>query len=181
MARLNIPTSVDEAPEQSRTTLEIIGKRIGFVPNLHRLLALSPDTLTGFIQLQTALGKTLDAKTRDSIALAVSQANGCRYCVCAHSHVASTYNGFSDDDITLAREGESSDPHRQAAATFARRVIETRGRVSDDDLKDVQDAGYTDRQVVEIIALAAQFLLTNFMNNVADTEIDFPEVANLPT
>jgi uncharacterized peroxidase-related enzyme len=181
MARLNIPTSVDEAPEQSRATLEIIGKRIGFVPNLHRLLALSPDTLTGFIQLQTALGKTLDAKTRDSIALAVSQANGCRYCVCAHSHVASTYNGFSDDDITLAREGESSDPHRQAAATFARRVIETRGRVSDDDLKEVQDAGYTDKQVVEIIALSAQFLLTNFMNNVADTEIDFPEVANLPT
>jgi alkylhydroperoxidase family enzyme len=59
-------------------------------------------------------------------------------------------------------------------------VIETRGRVSDDDLRAVQDAGYTEKQVVEIIALSAQFLLTNFMNNVADTEIDLPEVANLP-
>jgi uncharacterized peroxidase-related enzyme len=134
MARLNIPASVDEAPAQSRAALELIGKRLGFVPNLHRLLALSPETLTGFIQLQTALGKTLDAKTRDSIALGVSQANGCRYCVCAHSQVASTFNGFSEDEITLAREGESSDPHRKAAATFARRLIETRGRVSDDDL-----------------------------------------------
>lgn len=180
MARLNIPTSVEDAPEQSRATLEIVGKRLGFVPNLHRLLAISPETLTGFMQLQTALGKTLDASTRDSIALAVSQANGCRYCVCAHSHVASTFNGFSEGEITLAREGESSDPHRQAAATFARRLIETRGHVSDDDLKAVKDAGYTDKQVVEITALSAQFLLTNFMNNVADTGIDFPEVANLP-
>jgi uncharacterized peroxidase-related enzyme len=180
MARLNIPTSVEDAPEQSHATLEIIGKRLGFVPNLHRLLAVSPETLTGFMQLQTALGKTLDASTRDSIALAVSQANGCRYCVCAHSHVASTFNGFSEDEVALAREGESSEPHRQAAATFARRLIETRGRVSDDDLKALKDAGYTDKQVVEIIALSAQFLLTNFMNNVADTGIDFPEVANLP-
>jgi uncharacterized peroxidase-related enzyme len=143
MARLNIPTSVDDAPEQSRAALEVTGKRLGFVPNVHRLLALSPETFSGFIQLQTALGKTLDAEPRDSIALAVSQANGCRYCVCAHSHVASTFNGFSEDEITLARGGESSDPHRQAAATFARRVIETRGRVSDDDLKAVQGAGST--------------------------------------
>jgi AhpD family alkylhydroperoxidase len=57
------------------------------------------------MQLQTALGKTLDARTRDSIALAVSQANGCRYCVCAHSHVASTFNGFSETEIAQAREG----------------------------------------------------------------------------
>src|ERR1700744_1953122 len=160
MARLNIPKSIEDAPQESRGILEKIGKRLGFVPNLHRLMAISPEALSGFIQLQTALGKTLDAKTRDSIALAVSQANGCRYCVCAHSHVASTFNGFSDEEITLAREGESRDPHRQAAARFARRVIETRGRVNDDDLKEVQDAGYTDKQVVEIIALSAQFLLT---------------------
>jgi uncharacterized peroxidase-related enzyme len=180
MARLRIPETVDDAPEQTHKTLETIGKRLGFVPNLHRLLALSPETLSGFMQLQTALGKTLDAKTRDSVALAVSQANGCRYCVCAHSHVASTFNGFSEDEIAQAREGESRDPHRQASATFARRLIETRGRITDDDLKAVHDAGYTDKQVVELVALSVQFLLTNFMNNVADTEIDFPEIANLP-
>jgi uncharacterized peroxidase-related enzyme len=180
MARLDIPTSIEEAPQESRTILENIGKRLGFVPNLHRLMALSPDTLSGFIQLQTALGKTLDAKTRDSLSLAISQANGCSYCLCAHSYVACTFNGASDAEIALAREGKSSDGRRQAAATFGRRLIETRGRVTDDDLRAVRDAGFTDKQIVELVGLSAQFLLTNFMNNVADTEIDFPELLDLP-
>jgi uncharacterized peroxidase-related enzyme len=180
MARLNIPKSIEDAPQESRGILENIGKRLGFVPNLHRLMAISPEALSGFIQLQTALGKTLDAKTRDSVALAVSQANGCNYCLCAHSHVAATFNGTTDAEIALAREGKSSDARRQAAAMFGRRLIETRGRVTDDDLRVVRDAGFTDKQIVELVGLSAQFLLTNFMNNVADTEIDFPELLDLP-
>ncbi|WP_374022258.1 carboxymuconolactone decarboxylase family protein [Mycobacterium sp. HNNTM2301] len=180
MARLDIPQSVSDAPEESQSTLDVVGKRLGFVPNVHRLLGLSPNALAGFMQLQTALNKTLDAATRDSVSLAVSQANGCRYCVGAHGYTAARFNGFSEGEIALAREGKSSDPRRQAAATFARRLIETRGQVSDDDLRAVRDAGYSDRNIVEVVALSAQFLLTNFLNNVADTEIDFPEPANLP-
>jgi alkylhydroperoxidase family enzyme len=100
--------------------------------------------------------------------------------LCAHSHAATTFNGFSDDEIALARDGKSSHPGRQAAATFARRIIETRGHVTDDDLRAVRGAGFNDRQIVELVALSVQFLLTNFINNVAGTEIDFPEVADLP-
>jgi alkylhydroperoxidase family enzyme len=79
MARLNIPNSIEDAPQESRSTLEQVGKRLGFVPNLHRLIAVSPDALSGFMQLQAALSRTMDARTRDSVALAVSQANGCDY------------------------------------------------------------------------------------------------------
>jgi AhpD family alkylhydroperoxidase len=123
VARLNIPKSIEDAPQESRSTLEQIDKRLGFVPNLHRLMAISPDTLSGFMQLQAALSRTLDARTRDSLALAVSQANGCRYCLCAHSHAAATFNGFSDEEIALARDGKSSHPGRHAAAAFARRLL----------------------------------------------------------
>jgi uncharacterized peroxidase-related enzyme len=180
MARLHIPTTIDDVPEDSRLALEKVGKQLGFVPNLHRLMAISPAALSGFLGLQAALSKTVDARTRDSVALAVSQANGCGYCLCAHSHVAAALNKVTDDEIALAREGKSSDPKRHAAAAFARRLIETRGRVTDEDLQAVRDAGFTDKQIVELVALSVQFLLTNFINNVADTEIDFPEVADLP-
>ena len=180
MARLDIPGSVEEAPEESRAALERVGKQLGFVPNLHRLMSISPAALSGFVALQTALSKTVDARTRDSVALAVSQANGCRYCLCAHSHVASTFNKTSEDEIALAREGRSSDAKRNAAAAFARRLIEERGRVSDEDLRVVRDAGFSDKQIVELVALSVQFLLTNFINNVADTDIDFPTVTDLP-
>jgi alkylhydroperoxidase family enzyme len=66
---------------------------------------------------------------------------------------------------------------RQAAALFAQKLIEARGKVSDADFAAVRAAGYSDAQIVDIIALSAQFLLTNFMNNAAETDLDFPAVA----
>jgi alkylhydroperoxidase family enzyme len=81
------------------------------------------------------------------------------------------------DEITLARKGHASDPKRDAAVQFARKVIETRGHVSDVDLKVVRDAGYTDANIMEIVSLVAMYSLTNFFNNVFDPEKDFPAVA----
>ena len=79
-------------------------------------------------------------------------------------------------DIILARKGQASDPKRDAAVQFARKVIETRGHVGDADLKAVRDAGHTDANVMEIVALVAMYSLTNFFNNVFDPEKDFPAV-----
>jgi uncharacterized peroxidase-related enzyme len=174
MSRLNIPTR-DEAPEATHGVLDAIGKHLGFIPNLYRLMASSPAVLTGVTGLQRALSKTLDATTRHYISLAVSEVNACAYCVSAHSHVAGTFGKMPAAEIALAREGGSSDPKRAAAAQFAKRVTETRGKVTDADLASVRDAGYTDPQIIEIIALSVQFLLTNFVSNVAEAEIDFPE------
>jgi alkylhydroperoxidase family enzyme len=49
-------------------------------------MSVSPNVLSGWLGLMSNLSKTLDVKTRDSIALAVSQANGCNYCLAAHSY-----------------------------------------------------------------------------------------------
>jgi uncharacterized peroxidase-related enzyme len=116
-------------------------------------------------------------KTRDSIGLAVSEVNGCNYCLTVHSFTAEHMARLPADEIILARKGHATDPKRDAAVQFARKVIETRGKVNDADLKAVRDAGYTDANVMEIIALVAQYSLTNFFNNVFDPEKDFPAVA----
>jgi alkylhydroperoxidase family enzyme len=84
---------------------------------------------------------------------------------------------LSPNEILLARKGHANDPKRDAAVQFARKVIERRGHVSDADLKAVRDAGYTDANVMEIVALVAMYSLTNFFNNVFDPEKDFPHVA----
>jgi uncharacterized peroxidase-related enzyme len=174
MTRLEIPANVDQAPEAARPALEAVERQLGFVPNLHRLMSISEPTLSGFLALQSALNKTVDARTRESVALAVSQANGCDYCLAAHSYLATRFAKATDDDIALAREGRSTDPKRDAATTFARRLIETRGKMANADLEAVRAAGFSDKQIVELTALSVQFLLTNFMNNVAATDIDFP-------
>jgi AhpD family alkylhydroperoxidase len=94
-------------------------------------------------------------KTRDSIGLAVSEVNGCDYCLTVHSFTAEHLAKLPADEIILARKGHASDPKRDAALQLARKVIETRGKASDADLKAVRDAGCTDANVMEIVALVA--------------------------
>jgi uncharacterized peroxidase-related enzyme len=161
MARLTHPHSIDDAPEASRPALRAVHAQLGFTPNSFKLMSLSPATLSGVIALQGALSRTVDARTRDVVALAVSQVNECTYCLTAHSYAASTFSHATDDDIALAKQGRSIDPKLAAAGTFARRVIEERGKVTDADLAAVRAAGYGDKQIVELVTLAVQFMLTN--------------------
>jgi uncharacterized peroxidase-related enzyme len=175
MARITIPVR-DEIQDQSKPILDGVAKQVGFEPNLHRLMSLSPSALTGWAGLQTALAKTLDAKTRAAIALAVSEADSCDYCLAAHNYTAQNFARMSPSEIELNRQGRSKDPRRGAAASFARTLVETRGHVGESAVGVMREAGFSDAQIVEITALTAQFLLTNFMNNVADTAIDFPRV-----
>jgi uncharacterized peroxidase-related enzyme len=176
MSRFPVPATRDDAPEASHALLDGVAAQLGFVPNLHRLLAMSPAVLSAVVGLQTPLTRTLDAKTRHGISLAVSEVNGCDYCLSAHTFAAANAGRVTPEEIALNRQGRAGDPERDAAVGFARKVVETRGKVSEEDLAAVREAGFTDAQILEIVALAAQFLLTNFMNNVADTDIDFPAV-----
>src|ERR1700754_3325189 len=157
MTRITIP-SRDETPEGSHVVLDALNKQLGFTPNLFRVLGLSSNAIVGWAGLDGALGKTLDAKTRHGIALAVSQVNGCHYCISAHTHVATTFGKIEQPETMRNRKGQSDDPKRDAAVLFAKKLIELRGKVSEADLAAVKRAGYTNANVVEIIALSAQFL-----------------------
>ena len=75
-----------------------------------------------------------------------------------------------------ARDGRSSDARAAAALRFARRVAEAHGRVSDADLAALRDADYDEGAVIEIVVTVALNALTNYVNNVAQTDIDFPKV-----
>jgi uncharacterized peroxidase-related enzyme len=166
----------EQVPAESKPTLDAFTKNIGFTPNMMTAFAHSPIAFNAWATLRSSLNKALDLRTREAIALAVSQVNGCDYCLGVHSFGA-RHARMSDDDILLARRGHDSDPKRDAAVQFARKVIETRGKVGDADVKAVRYAGYTDANIIEIIALVALFSLTNFFNNVLDLEKDFPAVA----
>ncbi|NLS03633.1 peroxidase-related enzyme [Rhizobium sp. P32RR-XVIII] len=166
----------EQVPADSKSTLDAFTKNIGFTPNMMATFAASPIAFNSWATLFGSMSKALDVKTRDSIGLAVSEVNGCNYCLTVHSFTAEHMARLSADDIILARKGHANDPKRDAAVQFARKVIETRGQVSDADLKTVRDAGYTDANIIEIVALVAMYSLTNFFNNVVDPEKDFPAV-----
>ena len=169
--------SLERVPADSKPTLDMFTKNIGFTPNMMAAFAQSPIAFNSWATLLGSLSKALDVKTRDSIGLAVSEVNGCNYCLTVHSFTAEHMAKLSADDIILARKGHASDPKRDAAVQFARIVIETRGHVGDGDLKAARDAGYTEANIIEIVALVAMYSLTNFFNNVFDHDKDFPAVA----
>jgi len=175
MSRLSIPT-LDTVPEASKPTLDAVHKQLGVVPNLFRLIGHSPAALTGFTSFQGALSKTLDLKTRERIALAVAQVNGCDYCLSAHTYLGLNLAKLSPEEIALNRKGASGEVSANAAVQFAFKVAKERGHVSDADIRAVRDAGFSEAQIVEIVGLVAENSFTNYLNEVAMTEIDFPVV-----
>jgi uncharacterized peroxidase-related enzyme len=177
MSRLSIPATVDAAPAASKPLLDAVKKQLGVVPNLFRLVANSPAALEGYLGLSGALGKgTLPAPTRERIALAVAETNGCDYCLSAHTYLAKNLAKLDDAEITANRSGASNDPKADAALRFAVKVVRARGHVSDADVAAVKAAGYDDAQVIEIVQHVALNTWTNYVNSVAQTEIDFPVV-----
>ena len=175
MSRITVPTR-DAAPAASQPILDAVNKQLGVVPNLFRLAAISPAALTGLAALNGALGKVLDVKTRERIAIATAQVNGCDYCLSAHTYLGLNLAKISPEEIEMNRKGASADPKANAAVQFAAKVAQLRGKVSDADLAAVKLAGFSEAQIVEIVAVVAENFLTNLLNNVAETDIDFPVV-----
>lgn len=177
MSRLAIP-AVADASVASQPLLDAVQKQLGVVPNLMKLLAISPAALEGYLSLSGALAKgALDAKLRETIALTVSEINGCDYCLAAHAHIGRSIVKLTDDEIEQARAGRSADARVEAALRFARRVSDERGRVCDVDVAALRTAGFSDAEMVEIVLHVGKNLLSNYLNHVAQTDLDFPRVS----
>lgn len=171
------PVSLDSATGKSKELLDGVQKKLGMVPNIMRTFAQSPALLQAYLGFSGGLSHgVLSAKLREQIALAVSEQNGCGYCVAAHTAIGKAV-GLSPQEASDARRGASPDGTTEAALHFAVRIVETRGWVTDDDLSGVRQAGYTDAQIVEIVGNAALSLFTNYFNHVVDTDADFPAPA----
>jgi uncharacterized peroxidase-related enzyme len=178
MSRMSIPATIEAAPVASQPLLQAVKQQLGIAPNLFRLVANSPAALEGYLGMLGALGKgALPAATRERIALAVAEINGCSYCLSAHAYLAKNLAKLDDAEIIANRSGTSNDAMADAALRFASKVAQLRGHVSDEDLKGVKAAGYSDAQVIEIVQHVALNTWTNYVNEVAKTDIDFPVVA----
>ena len=124
----------EQVPPESKPTLDAFSKSLGFTPNMLASFAQSPIAFNAWAAFRSSLNKALDMKTREAISLIVSEVNGCNYCLAVHTYAANLAK-LPADEIILARKGHSSDPKRDAAVQFARKVIETRGQVNDSDVQ----------------------------------------------
>lgn len=178
MSRLNL-IAPESATGKAKELLDAVKGKLGLVPNMTRAMANAPAALNGYLQLSGALAHgALPAKTREQIALAVAEANGCDYCLAAHTAIGKMA-GLTADQIRDSRHGTAVDPKADALVRFARKVVDTKGRVTDADLRAVRAAGHDDGAIAEVVAHVALNVFTNYFNQVADTDIDFPRAEPL--
>jgi len=164
------------AAGEAKELLDGVQKKIGMTPNIFRAMAHSPAALKTYIGFgETLSGGRFDAKAREAIALTVAGANGCEYCASAHAAISRNLK-VDDTEINRRLEAGSNDPKLDAALVFARKIVDTGGFVSDEDLATVRAAGHDDEAIVEIVANVAANIFSNYFNHIAQTDIDFPKV-----
>jgi uncharacterized peroxidase-related enzyme len=165
------------ATGKSKTMLDAVQSKLGRTPNLMRTLANAPAALDAYLSFSGALANgALDAKVREQIALAVAEANVCDYCLAAHTAIGGMV-GLTADQIQQARDARSDQPKAAALLKLARSVVVNRGTVTDHELAAARAHGVTDGEVVEVVANVALNILTNYVNHVARTVVDFPAAA----
>ena len=172
-------SAVDPATATGKTKqlLDAVQGKLGRIPNLMRTLAHAPAALEAYLNFNGGLASgVLDPQFREQIALAVAQANSCEYCLAAHTAIGAI-TGLSPEDIAASRDAQSANAKRNAGLRFAKTVVVERGQVSDSELAQVRAAGYSDAEIAEIIGHVAINVFTNYFNQVAQTEVDFPRVS----
>jgi uncharacterized peroxidase-related enzyme len=161
---------------KAQELLDGVKKLLGGTPNVFTTLAHSPAALGVFVNALGAMSNSrLGAGLREQIAVAVAGASGCDYCASAHTALGAMHK-IDAGELTRNLQAHSGNARVEAALAFARTVVEKRGRVSDGELEAVRRAGYSDGEIIDIVALVAVNLLTNYVNQVAGTDIDFPVV-----
>ena len=176
MSRLQT-IQTEAATGKARQLLEAVQAKLKITPNMTRVMANSPAVLEGYLSFSGALaGGVLDARLREQIALEVGEQNSCQYCVSAHTAIGKL-TGLSDSEIAAAREARSNLAKNAAALEFTRELVAQKGRITDADIAAVRAAGFTDGEIAEIIAHVALNIFTNYFNNAAAVEVDFPKIA----
>ena len=173
MARITQLSNTDASPEAAALFTAIKGK-IGMVPNLYRVAANQPAVLAGMLGLNEALaGGSFDARTREAIALAVAGANACDYCASAHGAISAGLK-VAPGEIDAHLAGRSDDPRTGAILKLSTTIVAAKGMVADSDILAAKAAGLSEADVVETVANVVANIFTNYLNHVADTDIDFP-------
>ncbi|MDA8351531.1 MAG: carboxymuconolactone decarboxylase family protein [Pseudomonadota bacterium] len=170
--------TLDSAPPASRPLLEGSLRAYGMVPNLHAVMAESPEHLDAYQQLHEIFQHTsLSAAERNVVWLTINVEHRCHYCVPAHTAIAKS-QGLDAASIAALREGRAlADAHLEALRQFTLKLVRQRGEVAPEDIEQFLAAGFTRRNVLDILVGLAQKVMSNYVNHLAATPLDAPFAA----
>lgn len=160
----------------AKALFEGVQGKLGVVPNLFRVLGNAPAALQGYLSFSGALADgQFSPKVREQIALTVAETNQCAYCLSAHSFIGGKL-GLTQQELAEARQAAAADPRTEAILKLAHSIVIQRGELGAAGLEEARRAGLTDGDIVETVAHVALNIFSNYVNHIAGTVIDFPEV-----
>lgn len=178
MKRLSV-ISKEQASEQSRQIFEGIEKAAGMLPNIYAVIGNSANSLGSYLTFSEAQKNgSFNAKEREAVFLAVSEENGCNYCLSAHTAIAKM-NGFSEEETLQLRSGNHSDSKLNILTNLAKSIVANRGKADETLLQSFYEAGYDEKALVDLVALVVDKTFTNYIGRLAKPEIDFPRAQSL--
>jgi len=158
--------------------LEQVQKTLGVTPNMTKAMANSPALLKGYLALSGALGDgVIPAPVRERLALVTAEANGCGYCLSAHTYIGENIAKVDADELDRARSAESSDSHTAALLRLSDAILQNAGDVDDATLASARQAGITDAEIGEVVGHIALNVLTNYFNTLSQVDNDWPVVS----
>lgn len=175
MARLK-PIKPEHAKGELGELYSTIEKGMGKVPNIFQYMGNSPLAVKAYLNLAAALEKSSFSKEeRELIALAVSEANHCNYCLAAHSALGKAA-GVKEKNLLDARHWKGESPRVTTVLQFSKKYVDKKGFVSDEDFRQLKDAGLSDKEVVDLFLIVMATMFTNYFNHLNETPVDFPAV-----
>ena len=175
MSRIVTP-ALETATGATAEVYAQIKKAAGSVPNAFAAIgAHGPAALKAVLQADGVLATgSLSKQDQETIKLVVSEVAGCDYCVAAHS-LLGKLTGLKPDVLKQLRDSQpTGDAKRDALVHFVRKIVRTRGTISEAEFQAIRAAGYTDAQLVDISLAIALTVFTNVFNRINDTDIDLP-------
>lgn len=165
--------TIDSAPEGSKAALAAVAAAWKFIPNLHRGLAESPETLTAYDTLFGLFARSsLTAAEQQVVYLSAIYVNECEYCMAGHSVLAKMAQ-LSDQAVQAIRDNQPIvDARLEALRRFTQAMVRQRGMVGDQAIDTFLEAGFTKRNVLEVILAIATKVISNYTNHVAHTPND---------
>ncbi|MYM66776.1 carboxymuconolactone decarboxylase [Pseudoduganella sp. FT55W] len=175
MSRINLVTPADTTGERQQILAQINGA-FGATPNMFKAVANSTAALKSMWGSFGALGGgVISAKLGEQIAVAIADRNDCEYCLAAHT-VLGRKAGATAEEMSAAQAGQSADPKTAAALRFAVAVVNNRAQITDEEVANLRGVGFTEEEIVEILAHVALNLFTNYVNVAFKVPVDFPSV-----
>jgi len=163
----------NNTPAPAAEFLKAAKSKYGFVPNLLGIMAEAPALVQGYMTLNRIFDETsLTTTEKQVVLLAISFANGCAYCMAAHSAIAVMQS--VPDDVIRALRGNSpiQDQKLETLRRLTDEIVNTRGHPSEDTVGNFLAAGYTHRQLLELVLGVGLKTLSNYTNHIARTPLD---------